>query len=592
MSNVSQALSASDGHFDVVKQRWSGFFKSPLDWVFVSGLVGLAPLIYVEAKSLWYLKHYQFFPLAWAAFVAIVVLRGGLATTRGSRRVLFGRTVLIGAFLLTLMAAALNYPKIAQVAGIGLCVGWMMLRLGKNPWYECIAWSFLLLITVRLPVTMDQQLIHRLQAQSSQSASALLDLTGIPHLATGNVIEIRPGKLFVEEACSGVDSFYALGAVAIMLAIWQQRGLLVSLLTIASVPLWAWFGNVLRLYVLTILYNNWDINLTEGWQHTALGLFIFALAFGGLLSMQEAFTRLFSPLHSSDANADWAHRFYNWLVTWPDDEPPRVDESLPAEPVAVAGVGGGDTPAIAAPRPKSKALGLVLPVTAVVAFLVCGVVTAGPVLGIGSNRANRSPGFDRGAVVATFSAEDLPRIFRACSARNSKCPIASGAACSAHSATWAFQDRGREVVVSLDFAFTVFHPLEVCYISTGSQLIGDVLQYDQVTDIGPVHVNSVQLLDLFGDQSYLIYTEFTDEGVSAERAEVFSLNALFNKGLFRKSLGPLFQLQILVSDASALTEEDRERYRNILVKAKQTLLPKVQQLTGIRPASPVTEEGA
>jgi len=568
-------------------RSWGNFLKSPVDWLMIVGLLGLAPLVWTEAWSLWAMKHYQFFPLAWLAFALVVYLRGHVATTANRTRFVLGWAAMLGAILFTVLAVLLVYPKVAQVAAIGVLLAWMLLRLGGNPWFEVFAWTALLVITIRLPVVFDQMLIHRLQSISSQSASQLLDLTGIPHLATGNVIEIRPGKLFVEEACSGVDSFYALSAVALMLAVWQQRGFLVSLLTILSVPLWAWFGNVIRLYLLAFLYNNFDINLTEGWPHTVLGLVIFSLAFGGLLSMQEAFTRLLAPLPGGDSASEWAPRFYNWLVSWPgrhlDFSGLESDSTISRSSSQVAVV----------QEKRAGAVSWIVPGIGILVFLAAGIMTAGPVLGIGAKKIKGPRLFDRGTVDLTFAADQLPEDFGGMRRKNFEISHREqNSMFGAHSATWVFQDQAREVIVSLDFIFTVFHPLEVCYISTGSTVLGDIMQYETQSDSQPQFISEVNLRDLFGEQSYLIYTEFNDDGVSAERIEVFSWDTFFNKGMFQKSIGPLYQLQLLASDGGQLTEDDKNRYRQLLDEARKLLLPKVQQLTGSGPVLPTTESPA
>lgn len=565
-------------------ERWRGFLKSsPLDWVLICGLIGLFPLVFAEARALWYMKHYQFFPLAWAAFVGIFLMRGELAGSVHRWRWYLGVLGLTFTVALTILAALMSYGKLAQISAIGLLLSWMLLRL-KNPWYHCIAWIFLLAVTVRLPVTLDQQLIHGLQARSSSSASALLDLTSIPHLATGNVIEIKPGKLFVEEACSGVDSFYALMAVAIMLCVWQQRGLVVSLLTLAAVPLWAWFGNVLRLYALAYLYNNWDLNLTEGWQHTALGLVIFALAFGGLLSMMEALTRLFSPLPGSDVNTDWAHWLYNVVVSWPDSD--IHDETPQKKELAESAMASAET-SVESSRPA--ALRWLLPGAAMLIFVGTAAMTIGPVMGFGANKIKGPKLFDRGDVDLAFSADILPADLGGMKMKDFQVSHReTNSMFGAHSATWMFQDQSREVVVSFDFLFSVFHPLEVCYISTGSSVIGDIMQLETTSNGLPQYVSEVNLRDMFGEQSYLLFTEFNDEGQSAERIEVFSLTTFFNKGVFQRSIGPLFQLQLLASDGSALKEEDKQRYREVLAKAREALLPKARALMEGRAATPAS----
>lgn len=555
------------------KASWSNFLKSPIDWLLIFGLIGLAPLVWTEARSLWTMKHYQFFPLAWLAFTAVLILRGNVSTATNKTRTVLGWVGMLGAISFAILSALLIYPKVAQIAAIGLLLAWMLLRLGGNLWPEVVAWIALLVITIRLPVVFDQGLVHWLQALSSTSASRLLDLTGIPHLATGNVIEIRPGKLFVEEACSGVDSFYALCAVALMLAVWQKRGFVISTLTLLSVPLWAWFGNLLRLYLLAFLYNNFDINLTEGWPHTVLGLVIFAVAFGGLLSMQEAFTRLLAPLPGGETSSDWAPRLYNWLVTWPESLNAANSPAL-----ATAGL-NESVPMSNVVETKPGTTAWIVPGLGILAFLFCGVMTAGPVLGFGSKKVQGPRLFDRGTVDLVFSADQLPDDFGGMKRKNFETSHREeNSMFGAHSATWVFQDQSREVVISLDFIFTVFHPLEVCYISTGSTVLGDIIQYETQSGGQPQFMSEVNLRDIFGENSYLLYSEFNSEGESAERIEVFSFKTFFNKGLFQKSIGPLYQIQLLASDGGQLSEDDKKRYRQILNQAREQLLPKVQQL--------------
>jgi hypothetical protein len=304
--------------------------------------------------------------------------------------------------------------------------------------------------------------------------------------------------------------------------------------------------------------------------------------------MQEAFTRLLAPLPGGESASEWAPRFYNWLVAWPgrrfDEEGLEIDDS--PTPVTTAAAKG-----IAEQRPG--ALSWVVPGIGILVFLVCGVVTAGPVLGIGSKKIKGPRLFDKGAVDLTFAEDQLPEDFGGMKRKSFKIEHREqNSMFGAHSATWVFQDQSRDVVISLDFIFTVFHPLEVCYISKGDKILGDIKQYESTSSGPPQFISEVNLKDLFGEQAYLIYTEFNDDGVSAERMEVFSLSTFFNKGIFQKSIGPLFQLQLLASDGDQLSEEDQKRYRQILEQARELLLPKVQQLTGTGPVASAAEGGA
>jgi hypothetical protein len=212
-------------------------------------------------------------------------------------------------------------------------------------------------------------------------------------------------------------------------------------------------------------------------------------------------------------------------------------------------------------------------------FLGAAAMTAGPVLGFGANKIQGPKLFDRGDVDLALAADNLPADLGGMKLKGFEISHReTNSMFGAHSATWMFQDQSREIVISFDFLFSVFHPLEVCYISTGSTVIGDILQLESTSNGLPQYTSEVSLKDMFGEDSYLLFTEFNSEGQSAERIEVFSLTTFFNKGVFQRSIGPLFQLQLLASDGSALKEDDKKRYREILAKAKDALLPKARAL--------------
>ncbi len=65
----------------------------------------------------------------------------------------------------------------------------------------------------------------------------------VPHMRNANIIEIKGIQLFVEEACSGIGSLYALLAAAALLLLINRRSFFCSVLVLLSVPVWAMMGN-------------------------------------------------------------------------------------------------------------------------------------------------------------------------------------------------------------------------------------------------------------------------------------------------------------------------------------------------------------
>ncbi len=142
-------------------------------------------------------------------------------------------------------------------------------------WQTAIAITSLLWITVPLPAGYDKK-------NDSVSASTVKlcckfrarrceDLSS----AEGNILQLLDKRLFVDEACSGVDSLYALMAISLTLVLFMKQRFLVALCALSMVIVWASCGNILRL-VLIVFGLQWvGIDLSSGTPHTILGLCVF-----------------------------------------------------------------------------------------------------------------------------------------------------------------------------------------------------------------------------------------------------------------------------------------------------------------------------
>ncbi len=186
----------------------------------------MIPLLAIQAANLWNRPHFQFFPIAWFVFFAIVYHRGQLVDCDSTLRRQLGFGLLLLSLFSAIAAMTLQSPWFSQLGLILLLLGWMSLRLGDRPWYAIAGWTSLLIVTLPLPLNGDARLVQALQLQSTRAACTLLDITSTPNLGLGNVIQIPPGKLFVDQACSGIDSLYALTAVALAMTIWHERSLI------------------------------------------------------------------------------------------------------------------------------------------------------------------------------------------------------------------------------------------------------------------------------------------------------------------------------------------------------------------------------
>jgi exosortase len=532
-------------------------FKSQLDWVLLAGLLGIGPLLWVHSQNLSKREHFQFFPIAWGLFCVLIYMRGKTGPVSSTvRRVIGGGCLAIAVFIAAYGLYLLS-PWLSHVALMFITFGWLLLRLGATPWHEIVAWMSLLAITLPLPMNGDTLLVQQLQSWSTQSASSVLDLTSTPHLRRANVLEIRTGELFVDEACSGVDSLYSLAAIALMLVIWQQRSFLVSLITLSTVPMWAWLGNLIRISTIALLLDRFGIDLTHGWPHTLLGLTVFASSFIFLLLTQAAFSGLLMTFPSRAIGSNQIHLMYNRLVNWPSASSYRSKKA----PLSVE-----------ASQTPTKSLKVAVG-TACTAFGLIGCASALLLTGNGPWQITpvRLAAISKENIKEVFNQAVLPANFEGMQVVGfSTSHRETGSFFGEHSVAWHMKNGTQIVQASLDFPFGTFHTLEECYRLSGQQVVDSQTTKSLEEDL-PLEISEISLADQLQSESFLCYVNFTEDGEA-----VTTLSSSFTRGAAANST--VYQAQLYIADSGTLTKEQRARYGKILVAFVRTVLPFVKQL--------------
>ncbi|MCC6508347.1 MAG: exosortase U [Pirellulaceae bacterium] len=559
-------------------------------------LVCLAPLVWLQAVHLWERPHFQFFPLAWLAFGALITTRSELKWSSSLGRRRLGSVVWAAGVLAGLAGALLFSPWLGQAACV-LCIsGWGWLRLATVPPFRWFGWSLLLWITVPLPGQLDANLINGLQRISAESAGGLLDLIGIAHLRQGTLIEIRAGKLFVDEACSGIDSLYSLVAIALLMMLWQARPLVVGFFTVITVPIWAWLGNVLRLTTIVICLDRWQVDLSHGWQHTALGFVTFGLSALCLFLTLDALTHLFRRFSTSDLPRDrrqW-HLWYNAVVCFPGRAPVLIDEEQQYFEV--------EDPRLK-PKPKSKVeRQSTVPAEPKFGRWVVGLMTVSCLIAAGLSIRNiardwrdgsstRLPHFDQAQVKAAIAENGLPEAFepakRLAFRHEHRSPDNF---LGEHSAVWTYRAPSSDFVCSIDFPFRGYHPLWVCYTNAGQQIQGVPTpvslpsQADQPQS--SQHVVQVKLKDELGNLSYLWFLLFDAQGQPA-KINLYDQENDTNPILERLKLAladsverePVtYQFQMYVPSSRELSEAEIQSYLKLFDTAIPMAIAQVQKL--------------
>jgi exosortase B len=186
--------------------------------------------------------------------------------------------------------------EIPVIAGcVLLLAGWKVLRIVGFP-------IGFLIFSAPAPGWMVDAATVPLKVWISDSVTQLLYSAGFPIAQNGVVILIGPYELLVQDACSGMNSIFALSAIGIFYVYafrWQQkiRGLILMALIIPITI----FANFLRVVVLVLIAYYGGVDKIEGPLHdmTGIALFIVAITLmfvcDGLITLGAYFIRRIRP---------------------------------------------------------------------------------------------------------------------------------------------------------------------------------------------------------------------------------------------------------------------------------------------------------
>ncbi len=291
-------------------------------------LISPIMLMVEYCMQLWQLDQYQYFPV-------LVLAVGMLFFSRWSRTVhlpaAWHSWGLLAVGIVSTVLASLYWSPWLGCAGflflfgafLSCCEGdpksyWGMLSLWPASW-----------MLLRLPLNLDYQLTNWLQLNTATISSHILDRIDLPHRLTGSVFYLAKGPLFVEAACSGVQSLFSVLFCAFLLVVWLHRSpVLLPLYAVAGV-LWAGIMNIFRVTSIAIAQEWWQVDLSHGWQHEVLGYCCLFTAIIMLLSTDRFLRVVFYPVPtdgSLDRQVNPLLNVWNYLLASMATEG-RQDES-------------------------------------------------------------------------------------------------------------------------------------------------------------------------------------------------------------------------------------------------------------------------
>jgi exosortase len=281
------------------------------------------PLLVEFFDGLWRRPHYQFFPFVLAAFGWLFWRRLSRAVPREANYV-HERSALVvllwgAAWAILALGIVAGSPWLTLFSAILLVAG-LIARVSAR-WQVTYLWGIwaLLWLIVPIPLNQDQPLVTALQLGSSRLSSFVLDWVGVPHLMDGNTLLLADRQFFVDEACSGIVSLMSVIACAVIYGVWQNRSPLhVVLLALCGMG-WATLLNVVRISAIAIAHARAGVDWSTGAAHEVLGLVIFAIVFGALVSTDYLLLGLLAPISERyESTHGKLPNFGRSLVAWWD----------------------------------------------------------------------------------------------------------------------------------------------------------------------------------------------------------------------------------------------------------------------------------
>lgn len=516
--------------------------------------VVVLPLLFLQARLLWAREHYQFFPfvVAGAAWLVWSRLRT-VGTLTPGHPVVAGGLLAFGWCLLA-AATVLHSPWLGTVSTMILL---MILAYGAGGirlcWQFLPIWLFVGLI-VPPPFNLDQQIVNNLQVRTARWSSRILDQLGILHVMHGNVVVLPQRHLFVEEACSGINSLLSTLACTWFYILWMRRGPIRGVLLLVAALGWVVLANTVRVVGIAWALSAWNVDLVKGWKHEVFGTLLFIVTLA-LIWSTDRFLLFLDPIgwfrgalpSSSPSRA--ARTSMVEKVRWPDVER-LIFTGWPA------------------------ALAFVL-----LAFVQVGVLVASRAPGIAEN--------ERGPLVEAVSRLE----------ENSLPPNLAGWTRDGfnvikrdrndtngeHSRFWRYRKGRLTATVSADYPFGRWHELTVCYESVGWKREHRHPRESKGEGQPAGQFMEVEFRKSAHEQALLLFANVTRSGESLSPTVDAPVAALLENRLnTRASLGlddyqPCYQIQVFLESSIPLTDSERRDVDMLFSQALEQLRAKVAQ---------------
>lgn len=210
-----------------------------------------------------------------------------------------GWVVLLAGLVLMFLARTQDVLPVEVLSIIPTIIGCILVSAGWS-WLRILAFPIgFLFFAIPAPDWVIDAATVPLKVMISDMVTRVLYAAGYPVAQNGVMIMIGPYQVLVKDACSGMNSIFALSAIGVFYAYafrWEAKVRSVLLLA-AIIPITI-AANFIRVLALVLIAYYGGVELLDGAVHdlTGISLFIVALA---LLFLFDAFLGLCSRLFRS-----------------------------------------------------------------------------------------------------------------------------------------------------------------------------------------------------------------------------------------------------------------------------------------------------
>jgi len=587
------------------------------------------PMLMLYFRQLWNRPHYQPFAVAILATVGLAIYRWPFDAKYPFHKSIVADVLLILGLGGALLGTVFVEPWFVAASVIFLSTSLLARTLDRESLTTLWPCSLPLFVYLMLPGGMDVRLITKLQQYSATHTSRLLDLAGLGHHMNGTVIKVPGMKEYgIEQACSGIQSFFTLLLVATIFVVASRRiripknlgvigfsifaaivfffvrayflaspfsidlSLIVvvgfalfaiigfqSTALILSAVFWAVFMNTLRILMIPLADHFLEIDLSEGMSHDLLGYAVLALGILLVLSTDQFLMFLFGPVDPDNEDSGQfggaITKFWNRIFAGASEE----DERSAAEKRAL----------------------LRKPITKTGQTFIWGVAGLVVVLGLYQfvevQRSKAHPDlkvqfFSSDDLTVEFEREDLPEVVSDETDAAGGGPWklirdqkddgynmidrTHGSDLGQRSDAWTYRSRTNAVVASFDQTFPGWHELTVCYQNQGWKMINRQKIVPEGDDEWAYIEADFERTT--GEKGYLVFSHFDafGEGLDAPR-EWGTINSFLIRAQNRMDhriraqlfQSEAYQTQVFTSSFNELPEENKAAIRSKYLKIRE-----------------------